>query len=262
MGALHQAKPIFAHENFEIKLISFRNIAPNEQIPKILEEFMDSFEVQYLQKNNATAKNYSLFSIVCLKIVKTLDEGKKRGLVSAHVLNKLDKMFVKYPVKYSKQAVYDPLGIIFAVTELALDAENNLAKPYQFDQTILNSIAPLVQRYYLEFDQPAAEILQELSDMPKSRLVITFGPKHKEIIEKFLQYAIVRLPLEVQIKRAKNLLEKIVDEENDSISLEYYNTLKLFIKENNIRPHISQIAKQMNTNKRFAKTILDEISKL
>ena len=262
LGALHQAKPIFPPDNTDAKQISFRNIAPKEQISKILEEFMDSFETQCLQKNNVTAKNYSLFSIVCLKIAKTLDEGSKRGLVSAHILNRLDKMFVKYPVKYSKQAVHDPLGIIFAITELALDAESNLAKPYQFDQTILNSIASLVQRYYLEYDCPAEKILQELSDMPKSRLVVKIGTKHKEIIEKFLQYAIVKLSLETRIKKVKDLLEKITHEENDSISLEYYNTLKLSIKDSEVCPYISQAAKQMNADKRFAKTILEEISRL
>jgi len=190
LGALHQAKSIFPAET-SIKEISFRNIPFDEQIPKILEEFIDSFEEQCLQRGNNTAKNYSLFSIISLKIIKTMEEGKKRGLVSAHALNILDKIFAKYSVKHNKQAIRDPLGIIFALTELAVDVQKNLGKEYEFDQNILDNIAPFMQRYYLEYDLPVKKILQELADMPKSRMVVEIGQKHRQIIEIFLQHSIV-----------------------------------------------------------------------
>ncbi len=261
LGALHQAKPIFPAET-SIKEISFRNIPFDEQIPKILEEFIDSFEEQCLQRGNNTAKNYSLFSVVSLKIIKTMDDGKKRGLVSAHALNILDKMFAKYSVKYSKQAIRDPLGIIFALTELAVDVQKNLGKEYEFDQSILDNIAPFMQRYYLEYDLPVKKILQELSDMPKSRMVVKIGQKHQQIIQNFLQHSIVILPLESKVKKAKDLLEKITKEENDTIALEYYNTLKLSYGNSDIYPHISQVARELNSEKRFASNILEEVSRL
>ncbi len=261
LGALHQAKSIFPAET-SIKEISFRNIPFDEQIPKILEEFIDSFEEQCLQRDSNTAKNYSLFSIVSLKIIKTMDEGKKRGLVSAHALNILDKMFAKYSVKYSKQAIRDPLGIIFALTELALDVQKNLGKEYEFDQSILDNIAPFMQRYYLEYDHPVKKILQELSDMPKSRMVVKISQRHQQIIENFLQHSIVMLPLKSKVKKAKDLLEKITKEENDTIALEYYNTLKLSYGDSEIYPHISQVARELNSEKRFASSILEEVSRL
>ena len=45
-------------------------------------------------------------------------------------------MFVKHPVKYSKQAIHDPLGLVFVITELAIDIDKNLSIPYDFDKTI------------------------------------------------------------------------------------------------------------------------------
>ena len=82
-----------------IKLISFRNIEQTEHIPKILDEFANNFEAQCLEKNGASAKNYSLFSVLLLKIIKTLNEDKKRGLLSSHGINILKNMFEKQPVE-------------------------------------------------------------------------------------------------------------------------------------------------------------------
>ena len=71
-------------DNTKHKIINFRNIEQDEQIPRILDEFANNFETQCLEKNGASAKNYSLFSVTLLKIIKTLDADKKRGLLSIH----------------------------------------------------------------------------------------------------------------------------------------------------------------------------------
>lgn len=269
-SALKQANSLFVSENQNNEqttksnpLISFRNIEQAEQIPKILEEFMNDFENQCLEKNGATAKNYSLFSVTLLKIIKTLDADKKRGLLSAHAINVLNKMFVKYPVEYKKRAIRDPLGLVFVITELAIDAERNLSRSYEFDITILLQIAPLMQRYHMEFDNALLQIIDEFNKMPKFRLTVSIGERHKEIIKKFLQYGISQLSLENKIIRAKNILEKIIYENNDSIALEHYNMLKLCYADKELCPHLAQIAKTKNrTDRRFANTILDEVSKL
>lgn len=269
-SALKQANSLFVskNQNNEITtqsnpMISFRNIDQTEQIPKILEEFMNDFENQCLEKNGASAKNYSVFSVTLLKIIKTLDADKKRGLLSAHAINILNKMFVKYPVEYKKRSIRDPLGLVFVITELAIDAERNLSRPYEFDITILLQIAPLMQRYHMEFDNALLQIIDEFNKMPKFRLPVSIGERHKEIIKKFLQYGISQLPLENKIARAKNILEKIVYENNDSVALEHYNMLKLCYADKEMCPHLAQIAKTKNrTDRRFANTILDEVSKL
>ena len=102
-NAIKLANPLFASSNQNNgksnRIISFRNIDQTEQIPKILEEFASNFEIQCLENNGASAKNYSLFSVTLLKIIKTLDADKKRGLISAHAINILNQMFVKYPVE-------------------------------------------------------------------------------------------------------------------------------------------------------------------
>ena len=270
-SALKQATPLFVSEDSQNNekttksntMISFRHIGPADQIPKILEEFMNDFEIQCLEKNGASAKNYSLFSVTLLKIIKTLDADKKRGLLSAHAINVLNKMFVKYPVEYKKSAIRDPLGLVFVITELALDAERNLSRLYEFNTTILLQIAQLMQRYHMKFDNALLQIINEFNKMPKFRLTVSIGERHKEIVKKFLQYGIIQLPLENKIARAKNILEKIIYEKNDSIALEYYNMLKLCYNDKELCPHLAQIAKTKNrTERRFANTILDEVSKL
>lgn len=246
-----------------IKQISFRNVSTDEQIPKILDEFMDVFEKECLEKNNGNAGNYSLFSVTSFKIIRTLDSGKKRGLLSAHTLNRLNKMFVKHPVKYSKKAIRDPLGLVFVITELAIDIEKNLSIPYEFDQTILDQTIPLMQKYYVQHDDAVGKILEEFSNMPKFKLVIEVGEKHKELIERFLDYAISKLPLETRINKAKSILEKIMTEEVDSVALRYYENLKLTFSDKAFHPFLSKIAQEIpKTNKRFANSILEELSSL
>lgn len=265
-SALKQANSLFASEgnqNNEKTLISFRRIVPEEQIPKILEEFMNDFESQCLEKNGASAKNYSLFSVTLLKIIKTLDADKKRGLLSAHVINVLNKMFVKHPVEYNKRAIRDPLGLLFVITELVIDTERNLSRPYEIDITILHQMVPIMKRYHMEFDNPLLQIIDEFNKMPKFRLTVSIGERHKEIVKKFLQNGIVQLPLENKIARAKNIIEKIISEKNDSIALEHYNVLKLCYDDKELCPHLAQIAKTKNVaERRFVNTILDEVSKL
>lgn len=270
MHALNRANSIFISEDKNAKLnpdslkqISFRSVKSDEQVPRILDEFMDDFEKECLEKNNGNAKNYSLFSVTSYKIIRTLDPGKQRGLLSAHALNRLNKMFVKHPVKYSKQAIRDPLGLVFVITELAIDIEKNLSIPYEFDQTILDQTMPLMQRHYVQYDDTVGKILEEFSDMPKFKLVIEIGEKHKELVQKFLDHSISRLPLDIRIKKAKSILEKIIHEEVDSVSLGYYDTLKLTFSDEELRPHLSKLAKEMpKTNRRFANTILEEVSNL
>jgi len=47
------------------------------------------------------------------------------------------------------------------------------------------------------------------------------------------------------------------------VVLEYYNLLKLCFDDKELRPHLIEIAKTTNSaNRRFANTILDEVSTL
>jgi len=270
MHALNRASPIFvpkgkstAANPESLKQISFRNVKPDEQVPRILDEFMDDFEKECLEKDNGNAKNYSLFSVTSYKIIRTLESGKKRGLLSAHALNLLNKMFVKHPVKYSKQAIRDPLGLVFVITELAIDIEKNISIPYEFDKTILDQTMPLMQRYYVQYDDTVGKILEDFSHMPKFRLVIEIGEKHKELVQNFLDYSISRLPLETRIEKAKTILDRIIAEEIDSVTLGYYENLKLTFSDDELRPHLVKMAKSIpKTNRRFANTILEEISHL
>ena len=267
-SALKLANPLFTSTNEQNnekskKIINFRNIAQTEQIPKILDEFANNFEIQCLVNDGASAKNYSLFSVTLLKIIKTLDADKKRGLLSAHAINILNKMFVKYPVEYKKIEIRDPLRFAFVITELVVDSERNLSKNYEFDVILLRQIVPLMQRYYMKYDNALLQIIDEFNKMSKFRLTVSIGDRHKEIVKTFLQYGMTQLPLKNKMSRAKNIIENIIYEKNDSVTLEYYNLLKLCFIDKELCPHLAQIVKTQNkAERRFANTILDEILNL
>lgn len=266
-SALKLANPLFVSttnlDNTQHKVINFRNIEQVEQIPKILDEFANNFETQCLEKNGASAKNYSLFSVTLLKIIKTLNADKKRGLLSAHGINILNNMFVKYPVEYKKIEIRDPLRFVFVIIELAIDAEQNLSKNYEFDIILLRQIVPLMQRYHMKHDNALLQINNEFNKMSKFRLTVSIGDRHNEIVKIFLQYGITQLRLEDKISRANNIIEKIIFEDSDSVVLEYYNLLKLCFNDKELCPHLVKIVKTKNrTGRRFANTILDEVSNL
>jgi hypothetical protein len=266
-SALKLVNPLFPSTNnsddAKPKIINFRNIEQVEHLPKILNEFASNFETQCLENNGASAKNYSLFSVTLLKIIKTLDADKKRGLLSAHAINILNNMFVKHPVEYKKVEIRDPLKFVFVITELVIDTERNLSKDYEFDIILLRQIVPLMQRYHMRYDNSLLQIIAEFNKMPKFRLTVSVGERHLEIVKIFLEYGMSHLPLEDKISRAKNIIEKIICEEDDSGALEYYNLLKLCFNDKELCPHLIQIVKTKDrTGRRFANSILDEISKL
>ena len=265
-SALKQATPLFAStnpENAKPKLVNFRSIESDQQIPRILDEFANNFDVACLQKNGATAKNYSLFSVTLLKIIKTLNADKKRGLLSAHGINILNKMFIKHPVEYKKIEIRDPLRFVFVIIELVIDSEQNLLKNYEFDAILLRQIMPLMQRYHMKHDNALVQITEEFNKMSKFRLTVSIGDRHQEIVKIFLQYAMSQLPLKDKISRVKNIIQKIVSEQDDTVVLGYYNLLKLCFDDKELHPHLVEIAKaQTRTGRRFANTILDEVSNL
>lgn len=266
-SALKLANSLFSStnnlDNTKRKIINFRNIEQDEQIPRILDEFANNFETQCLEKNGASAKNYSLFSVTLLKIIKTLNADKKRGLLSVHAISILNNMFVKHPIEYKKIETRDPLKFVFVITELAIDTERNLSKDYVFDIILLRQIVPLMQRYHMRYDNALLQIIEEFNKMSKFRLTVSIGERHQEIVKIFLQYGMIQLPLDDKISRAKNIIEKIICEDTDSIALEYYNLLKLCFNDKELCPHLAKIVKTKNrTRRRFANTILDEVSKL
>lgn len=261
LSALKQASPLFLSDPSDVDLqqISFRNIKSDDQIPRILDEFINDFERTL--PVNSSAKNYSLFSMTALKIIKALEIGNKRGLASMHVINRLEEMFLKYPFKYNKQATLDPLGIMFATIEIILESEKNLGIVYKFDKTILGQFAQFIQRYYLRFDDSIGKILDDMEKMPKSRLTVTLDQNYRAILEKIFQHGITSLPQEEKIKKAKELLEKITQQKEDSEALKLYNVLKLACEDKGVRLGISYFARSINrTEKRFSNTILDELS--
>ncbi len=267
-SALKLANPLFIVKSNSKpdKIINFRNIKQAEQIPRILDEFASIFESQCLRNNGYSAKNYSLFAAILLKIIKTLDADKSRSLLSAHAINMLNQMFAKYSVEYKKSEILDPLKFVFVIIELVIDIERNLSKNYVFDEILLLQVAPLMQQYYMKFDNTVSQILIKFSNISKFRLTASIIQRHKEVVQEFLQYAMIQLETHDKVNRATLIVQKIVCEKNDTMILEYYDTLKLCFSDKLLRPYLVQIAteilKKQKPARRFAGTILDEILKL
>ena len=216
-----------------------------------------------LKKNGISAKNYSMFSVTLLKIIKTLNADKRRGLLSAHGINILNNLCMQHSVEYKKIETRDPLKFLFVMMELAIDAEQNLSRPYEFDIILLRQIMPLMQRYHMKYDNAFSQINDELSKISKFRLTVSVGDRHKDLVKIFLQYGMSELPLEDKISRAKNIIEKIILENSDSVVLEYYDLLKLCFDDKELCPHLVKIVKTHSpAGRRFANTVLNEVSKL
>lgn len=267
--ALKQAKPLFEELNIQpddnpkpIPILSFRNVDQKDQIPKIIDEFILDFQNESLKKDSS-AKSYSLFGITLLKIIRTLDEDKNRGLLSAHAINRIQKMFMTYPVFYGKKQTRDPLGLVFSIIELVLDTERNLNKKYEFDPIIVQQIIPFMQKCYLRYSNPLGDLMADFEKMPKFRINTVIDDSYRNILLEFFKDSILSIPVNEKIKKTGELLDWIHSEGVDHVSLQYYDVLKISFKDKDVVQHLASKAKSLSkTNKRFTNTILEEISNL
>ena len=243
--------------------LDLRKMDKLERILKIIERFTNEFEAKSLP-NNVSVKNYLLFLLVVLKISRKMKTGYKRSLVFAHTLSRLNQMFVNYPLNYNKRATKDPLGLLFLITESALEAGRNLKFPYKFDDVTLSQFIPLMTKYCLDSDNPLHEIVKTLSGMPKFRISVTIGESHQKIIGNILQHCFPKMPLRTRIETVTKLLSKITLEQNDSVVLSHYNTLKLCIeKDGELRTRVSKMVKTeigKTKYRRFVNGILEELA--
>ncbi|MGI0027570.1 MAG: hypothetical protein ACREAD_06980 [Nitrosopumilaceae archaeon] len=242
-----------------------QTMSEQEKILKIIDEFIDEFETRSLP-HIISVKNYVLFLLIILKILRKLKTGYSRSLYCAHTLSRLNQMFTKYPVDYKRRTTRDPLALLFLVTELILEAGKGLEFPYELDETTSYQFVPLVTKYCMDFENPLQQIMIEMSAMPKFRLPVVIGENHKEIIARIFGHCLPKLPAKLRIEKTTKLVEKIILEQNDSVALLHYNTLKLFFeKDSEIRIHLSKIARQekyQTGNRMFVKGIIEELARL
>ncbi|HSB57706.1 MAG TPA: hypothetical protein VLD38_07855 [Nitrosopumilaceae archaeon] len=234
-----------------------------ERILKIIERFTNEFETHSLP-NEVSVKNYLLFLVVIVKLAKKLKAGYQRSLTFAHTLSRLNQMFVNHPLEYNRRVTRDPLGLLFLVSESALEANRNLKSPYQFEDSIFHQFIPLMTKYCTDSDDPLDEIVKTLSEMPKFRITATISEGHEKIIGQILRYCFPKMPLPIRIDTVTKLLGKIILEENDSLVLKHYNTLKSCIQnDGELKTEISKVARaEMDKTKhrRFVNGILDELA--
>ena len=246
-----------------MKRSELQRMNKQERILKIIEWFTNEFETKSLP-NNVSVKNYLSFLLVVFKLSKKLKAGYQRSLVLANTLSRLNQMFVNHPLDYNKRTTRDPLGLLFLITESALEASRNLKFPYKFDETTFSQFIPLMTRFCMDSDDPLQEIVKTISDMPKFRITTTIGEGHRKIFGSVLQHCSPKIPLKNRIETGTRLLKKITSEQNDSTVLTHYNTLKLFVeKDTELRILISKLAKEEITRtkyRRFVNGILEELA--
>ncbi len=254
------AKDVTSSDN---KRSELHRMNKQERILKIIERFTNEFETKSLP-NNVSVKNYLLYLLVVLKISRKMKAGYQRSLVLANTLSRLNQMFVNYPLHYNKRVTRDPLGLLFLITESALEASRNLKFPYKFEDVTFSQFIPIVTKYCMDSDNPLQEIVKTLSEMPKFRIPAIIGESHQKIIGGILQYCFPKIPLKTRIETVTRLLNKITFEQNDSTVLTHYNTLKLCMeKDSDLRIHVSKIAKTeigKTKYRRFVSGILEELA--
>lgn len=247
------------------KTIIIQATGEQERILKIIDDFIDEFEISSLP-NSVSVKNYLLFLLICLKILRKLKPNYQRSLYAAHTLSRVNQMISKYPLDYQRRATRDPLGLLFVVTQLVLEAGHGLEIPYKLDETMSQQFVPLVTKYCIDTEYPLQKIILDITEMPKFRLPIVVDQDLKEIIVKIFQYCIPLVPAKIRIERATKLFEKIILEKNDSTTLVYYNTLKMFFeKDRETRIHLAKIAKgemSKTGHRMFLKGIIEELARL
>ena len=246
------------------KIIITKATGEQERILKIIDDFIDEFEI-YSLPYRVSVKNYLVFLLIVLKILRKLKTSYQQSLYAAHTLSRVNQMLTKYPVDYKKTSTREPLGLLFIITQLVIEAGRNLESPYKLDETMSQQFVPLVTRFCVNSENPLQEIIIDITEMPKFRLPIIIDQTHKDVIAKIFGHCLPKIPLKIRIDRASKLLEKITLEKNDSAVLTYYNTLKLFFEDRDVRNNLSRIAKNeigKTEHRTFVRGIIEELARL
>lgn len=269
---LEQASPIFANVQKKgviaageisnlSKGLDLRKMDKQEQIVKVLERFQNEFKILVLPLT-VTIKEYVLFLVVCLKLVRRLKDGRQKSLYFAETLAALNSMFVRNPVQYNKRALKEPLELLFLVTEFVNQATRGLESPYVLDEIIMSQFVTLMTKYCTDSKNPLLEIVKDVSEIPKFRLDIPIGREHTKTIENILQYCFPKISLQIRIETVRRLLDLITNGKNDSDVLMHYDALKMLAsKQDDLREPISELvnAQIKNKHNRFVSGILEEL---
>lgn len=243
------------------KKFDLKRMNKQERILKIIESFTNDFETNL--PNNVTVKNYLLFVLVVFKLAKKLKANHQRSIVLANTLSKLNQMFVKYPLNYTMRMTIEPLSLLFLLAESTIEASRNLESPYKVEQTTFSQFLPLMTRFCIHSEDPLQDITKTISEMPKFRINVMIDEGHKKIFGAVLQYCFPNIPTKIRIETGTRLFKKIISEQNDSIVLAHYNTLKSCIeKDPELKTMLSKLAKTEITKtryRRFVNGILEEL---
>ena len=194
LNVLEQGSPIFTNvqkkgvlaagdiskNTLSERRLDLRRMDKQEQILKVLEIFINDFETLALPLN-VTIKDYVLFLVVCLKLIRKLKVGHQKSLNFAQTLATLNQMFVHYPAQYHKRATKEPLELLFLVTEFTNEATRHLETSYEIDDVTMSQFVTLMTRYCVDFKNPLQEIVKDISEISKFRLKITAGQEHKKL---------------------------------------------------------------------------------
>jgi hypothetical protein len=277
LSVLKQGTPIFSNvqkkgvlaagmisENMSISeaRLDLRRMDKQKQLRKVLEIFVTDFKTLALPLN-VTIRDYVLFLMVCLKLIRKMKTGHQRSLIFAQTLADLNQMFVYHPAQYNKRAIKEPLELLFLVTQFVSEANQCLESPYEIDEITMSQFVTLMTKYCITSENPILEIAREISKIPKFRLNIVVGQEHQKIIENILRYCFTKIPPKIRIETTRKLFGRIISEDSDASVLTHYNTLKLLLADD--MDIIEQTSKLANAeiiktrHNRFVNGILGEL---
>lgn len=232
-------------------------------ISKIIDKFI-KFEKKNI-KEQPTLKDYIIYLMISLKILKNLSLGHQRGISSAHIINGLNDMLVDKPINYEKESVIDYLSFLNVLIEASIEAEISLEEPYKFDDITVLQFTLLITKF-LDSLNPLEEIISKLSDIPNYGIRNEFDDSRKNMVRTIFKQSLYHIPIQERKILAEKFLQIIVKDRNDTDVLSRFNVLKLFYENDpDLLKYVSQRSKELiNSSKyrRFVSGILDEISHL
>jgi len=232
-------------------------------ILKIIEKF-----IKFEQKNiplQPSIKDYVLYFLISLKILKNLNAGYYRGIAAVHTINGFKEMLVYRPINYETEELQQQFSFLNVIVEAANESEKNLEKPYKFDEITILQFTSLMNKF-LHSANPLEEIISKLSNVPRYGIRDELDDSRKNIVRTIFKHSLYKIPILQRKIRAEKLLQIITTEKNDPVVLSSFNTLKLFYENDPaLIKFVSQRSKDLINSakyRRFVLGILNEIMNL
>jgi len=218
---------------------------------EIITSLMKKFEKEIILGKTHTMK-YLIYLTLELKILRTMQQGKDRGLSSVHVISGLNRMIAS-DQNFTNIEDKEKLEIAFLLSELALDVQKNRGHVHKFDdEGILAGLQTIFVNAMKE-ENPMQVFIKNLETTEKYGFSENITEEHYKVFKGFFQQTLLRISIDQRIEMIKNIIEKIETETGYQKISNCFETLKFFLEidselRNKIEQGISLIKNEQNKN--------------